>query len=462
MIIPGLPGSTYSSRNLDEFNHDSNTRAWYKTAAVVNNRLYAGNVSYFDHKPQDSPSVDNSTRIKNFPDRILISPAFKLDTLPHDSYVQAMPQDGQSIVKLIGFNNELLVFKNNDLLVFDVQTDATLVRTFMGKGINYASQVFQSPEFIFWCNIDGVFAYAGGGANAKVIDFIPNLDVRKWRDIFSNYSHPVYDPQNNLLIIFSKKAGEINNDRRALIIDVKTGGLFFKSTPTEFSTQNHSGGVILNNTLYVTGFIPGQDNDDDGTIDEDSGEEFFGDTTNDHNAGNHSGGMISFQFADTDSAANKNVPSANTKHMFVRQGTSWRSINSTAFNVDASTNSKRAAQNFIKDANRKVMDNDKYFVSFDYNEDTEFFTASIRAREKGTAYNTTPTSIGGDSGGIGGILSKLGGSVMDAVGGGLGDLFVSGFGDDVINTFDFSGPITEDSDTGSFITDRNNRTIFFE
>ena len=70
--------------------------------------------------------------------------------------------------------------------------------------------------------------------------------------------------------------------------------------------------------------------------------------------------------------------------------------------------------------------------------------------------------FGGDSGGIGGILSKLGGSVMDAVGGGLGDLFVSGFGDDVINTFDFSGPITEDSDTGSFITDRNNRTIFFE
>ena len=69
--------------------------------------------------------------------------------------------------------------------------------------------------------------------------------------------------------------------------------------------------------------------------------------------------------------------------------------------------------------------------------------------------------FGGDSGGIGGILSKLGGSVMDAVGGGLGDLFVSGFGDDVINTFDFSGPITEDSDTGSFITDRNNRTIFF-
>ena len=399
-IIPTVPSLGYTAYT-NGIKYDENRSVWYKTAAVVNGKLFAGNVSYFDHRPQDSPTLNNNTRIKNFPDRILISPEFRFDMLSPSSYVPVMDQDGQSIVKLVGFNSELLVFKNNDLFVYDVSSaEAVLVRTFMGKGVNYASQVFKSTEFVFWCNIDGVFAYSGGGANAQIIDLVSNLDVSKWRDLFCNYSHPVYDPQNNLLIIFSKKAGEINNDRRALIINMKTGALYFKSTPTEFGTQNHSGGVIMNNSLYVTGFVPGQDNDDDGTIDQDSGEEFFGDTTTDHESGEHSGGMISFQFANTDSAANKNVPSANTRYMFVRQGTSWRTMNSTAFNTDASVNSKRAAQNFIKDANRKVMDNAKYFVSFDYNEDTEFFTASIRAREKGTAYNTSPTAITGDSGSV--------------------------------------------------------------
>ena len=56
--IPSLPVRTYRDNNQDEYRHEENLHTWYKTSAVVNRRLYAGNVSYFNKNAMDLKDSD--------------------------------------------------------------------------------------------------------------------------------------------------------------------------------------------------------------------------------------------------------------------------------------------------------------------------------------------------------------------------------------------------------------------
>ena len=95
----------------------------------------------------------------------------------------------------------------------------SLNRTYKAKGVNNAAMVIQTSEYVFWCNKSGVFGYTQG----QIVDLLTKIDTSRWRALFNAYTHPVYDPENNLLLIFGKKAGESLNDKRALIIDLSTG-----------------------------------------------------------------------------------------------------------------------------------------------------------------------------------------------------------------------------------------------
>ena len=64
--IPTVPVLTYSLKN--GYKHTDNIHAWYKTHAIVNRRLYAGNVAYYKDK-EINLSQDASPDV--FPDRIL-------------------------------------------------------------------------------------------------------------------------------------------------------------------------------------------------------------------------------------------------------------------------------------------------------------------------------------------------------------------------------------------------------
>ena len=391
--IQTIPTLSYLLKN--GYKHNENISAWYKTSAIVNRRLFAGNVSYFDHKPQDAADINNDEKMVSFPDRILVSPAEKFDILPSSNWIDVMPQDGQNITKLVGFNKNLLVFKNNDLFVIDCTSmPPTLVKTIKGKGVNLPTMVTQTPEYVFWCNSDGVY---GIGNDNEILDLLQKVSITHWKNIYNIYTHLAYDPQANYLIILGKKEGESLDDKRAMIIDLKTGSIFGKTNPAEYSFQNYSGSVIMDNNLYVTGFIPGTDEIHEGAGEQDQGEEFLHNEQTEHLNGEHAQGMISFQFDTSDSSAGQNIPSSNVKHLQIRQGTTWRPINANAFNIGSAVNAKRAAARFVKNANFECLKNDYYKVNFDYNEDTEFFTCAIRAKVKGTGYNTVSQSLSGAS-----------------------------------------------------------------
>ena len=93
--IKSVPTITYKVKN--GYSYKTVTSAWYQTAAIVNRRLYAGNVSYFD--PTDSfhnriHKIDEKQKITHKPDRILVSPVNKFDLLPITSYIDVIAEDG--------------------------------------------------------------------------------------------------------------------------------------------------------------------------------------------------------------------------------------------------------------------------------------------------------------------------------------------------------------------------------
>ena len=395
--IQTIPTLSYSLKN--GYKWDDNISAWYKTAAVVNRRLYAGNVSYFDIKPQKMNADTNANqRMVSFPDRIIRSPREKFDILPQDNWIDIMPQDGQNIVKLVAFNQELLVFKDNDLFVVDCSGEfERLAKTFTGKGLTRASHVVKSSDYIFWVNKNGVFGY--NGTEAQVVDLTKDrIDALEWKNMFNYYSNPIYDPDENLLIIFVSTTFDLTSHNRAIIFDINTGALFFKTQPCVWESTNHSGAVIMDGKTYMTSFITGY-TPEDGFADQ--GDEFWNSQDTDFELGEETMGEVSFKLGSGDSAVNVNAPSNNVKYMFIRNGTSWAAVNSSdAFDV-TTTNSNKvdAAKFFVAQANSALAKHGEYRFVYRYNEEDDLIICTIKAKSVGTIYNSTaeanPNSVSG-------------------------------------------------------------------
>ena len=154
--MTSVDSSVYFTKN--GYEHNEQTQAWYKTHAIVNRKLYAGNVSYYD---KIVPTIGVTERPLHFPDRILVSPTNKFDILPRSSYIDLIIHDSQDIVKLIGFNKLLLIFKHDDLFILDCSNSTgigdVLAGTHKGMGLASPTQVCVSPNAVYWMNSQGVY-----------------------------------------------------------------------------------------------------------------------------------------------------------------------------------------------------------------------------------------------------------------------------------------------------------------
>ena len=318
--IKTIPTLTYSLKN--GYKWDDNISAWYKTAAIVNRRLYAGNVSYFNIKPQRMNSDTNpNERMISSPDRIIRSPREKFDILPQNNWIDVMPQDGQNIVKLIAFNQELLVFKDNDLFIVDCSGEfERLAKTFKGKGLARASHVTKTSDYVFWTNKNGIFGY--NGQEGQVVDLKKDkISSLEWKNMFNHKSNPIYDPDENLLIIFVSSANDLASATKVIIFDITTGSLFFKSTPALWTSNNHSGSVILDNKSYMTSMVSGYNPDDQFA---DQGDQFWNSQDTDYSHGEPASGEASFKFGTGDSAVNAGTPSNNVKYLFIKNNPQYK------------------------------------------------------------------------------------------------------------------------------------------
>lgn len=147
-----IPSVFYKYRNGYSHNEDSCTHR-YKTAAVVNNKLYAGNVM----------QVGGTRHGVIFQDRMLVSPTQKFDILPANSELTVSTSDGDEIIALVSFGSELLQFKRRSLYIIFCgdATGEQVKSTHKFHGIYSKDAVTKFEGGIIWVNPNGVYVYDG-------------------------------------------------------------------------------------------------------------------------------------------------------------------------------------------------------------------------------------------------------------------------------------------------------------
>ena len=124
----------------------------FKTSTIINRRVYAGNVTYYDE--------DNKLVIKA--DRVLKSVVNQFDNFPANNFIDVAIEDGDEIVKLASIGSKLLQFKKNKLFIINCSRDIEFVEsTLEYKGCEKPYHVVQGPGFVAWFNRFGIYLYDG-------------------------------------------------------------------------------------------------------------------------------------------------------------------------------------------------------------------------------------------------------------------------------------------------------------
>jgi len=124
----------------------------FQTSVMLNRRVYAGNVTYYDEH--------NHLVTKN--DRVLKSLPNKFDYFPTNSFLDVAVEDGDEIIHLATINSKLLQFKKNKLFVINCQRDLEFLEVELDyKGCEYSYHVTTGPGFVAWFNRQGVYMYDG-------------------------------------------------------------------------------------------------------------------------------------------------------------------------------------------------------------------------------------------------------------------------------------------------------------
>ena len=167
--------------------------AQWRTSAIVNNRMYIGNIM------QEG---------KIYADRMIKSEKNKFGIFPRKNWIDVVINDGDEIVSLQSYMDKLLQFKHRKLFIINVaneQEGEFLEQTIDGIGIHDQCQITKTIHGICWINERGLFIYDGRSVNNLIED---KLAVSKWKDTISGWDIrgeyvPIlgYDTKSDKLII---------------------------------------------------------------------------------------------------------------------------------------------------------------------------------------------------------------------------------------------------------------------
>ena len=384
--IKTIPNITYKVKN--GYDHKTVTQAWYTTSAIVNRRLYAGNVSYFDFPIQKIREIDDDYKITHKPDRILVSPVNKFDILPVTNFLDIVTEDGQDIVKLVGFGQKLLVFKHDDLFVVDASGEFEfLEKTHKGLGVLNPVAVTQTPEYIFWLNERGVYAFSREG---ELLDIVKDtLGLQDWRKRYCNGAHISFDPEEQQLLIHCAFPNGIQKANNVLLLNIANGSIFTKPDPCEHSIDYFSNGLVVNNKLYITGTVLGQ------------GHEDFDYYQNDtYSVGYRPEGWAQFKLASADSAGQAGRPGDSLHYLLIRNNSGWVCINTEEITTRGTVwqNKLKASEATVAQFNKKFSVNPDINVTTSYDPDTDYFTIKWKALKKANTFNATAEDLSGGNG----------------------------------------------------------------
>lgn len=203
----------------------------FKTSTILNRRVYAGNVQYYNDKHE---LVTKS-------DRVLKSKPNEFDYFEEESFIDVEVEDGDSIVNLSTTGNKLLQFKKQNLFIINVSRGIEFLEaTFEYKGCEKEYHVIEAEGFVAWFNKYGVYIYDGN----RILDIHLNDNGQPFFDDWeSNYYH-----DNNVIGFIPKtKQLYITNNQstnNVLMFDLKsqswmTGDVTSTNDITNLITRNN-------------------------------------------------------------------------------------------------------------------------------------------------------------------------------------------------------------------------------
>lgn len=148
----GVPFSFPPIQNRTYQEEDAIRKISWKTSVLINRKIYVGNVKieYKDGKE------------KTLSDSIFKSKPNQFDTFNLNSRIDVAVGDGEDIIRLAGYADRLLQYKQNTLHIINVQKQGEFLEaTHKFKGVSHHNAVCEFDYGIVWCNAHGVYMYDG-------------------------------------------------------------------------------------------------------------------------------------------------------------------------------------------------------------------------------------------------------------------------------------------------------------
>ena len=174
----------------------------WKTAVLLNRRIYVGNVKV----------TDKDGKVETLNDSIFKSRTNKFDSFTLDRRIDVSVGDGEAIVHLDAYADRLLQFKEHTLHIINVSGQSEyLESSHKYKGVSNKNHVCKTDYGIAWCNSFGVYLYDG----RQVIDLIENKGLKRinpttWSSFFDDDTMIGYLPlEKQILLLKSDTDGDI-------------------------------------------------------------------------------------------------------------------------------------------------------------------------------------------------------------------------------------------------------------
>ena len=193
--FPPLQNRKYIDKNIIK-------KIMWKTAVLLNRRIYVGNVKITDK--------DGKVEVLN--DSIFKSRTNKFDSFTLDRRIDVAVGDGEQIIHLATYADRLLQFKEDTLHIINVAGQSEyLESTHKYKGISNKNHVCNTDYGIAWCNAYGVYLYDG----RQVVDLIDSKGIKRikpstWDTFFSDDTMIGYIPLEKQLLLL--KSSSTNGD----------------------------------------------------------------------------------------------------------------------------------------------------------------------------------------------------------------------------------------------------------
>ena len=190
--LPNLPFISYESET-GFASFDTDVAAKYKTAVVLGNQVYIGNVA----RRLPSGEVDLQ------PDAMYKSPFGTFDLFPESGIVTVVSMDGDDIIKLETYADRILQFKRNAMYIINVSQGIEFIEDVHHfKGISHYSATCKTDFGIAWVNRDGCYLYDG----KQVSNLLEKqgkriIDQSTWRDSTTDDSIIGYLPKQRQIIV---------------------------------------------------------------------------------------------------------------------------------------------------------------------------------------------------------------------------------------------------------------------